>query len=265
MSTLNQGASSVDAETGSPSSEPFYHAVAVRCSWSARSHLRTAEALAATGNYGHALGHLIISREELGKGLGYRLVAEGLAKIEGEGRAKSIVVLPGGLDLRFNFYQHPEKTALNDGMVELLSFATQVVIAAALDMWTPAASSDSIPTVAPTPTPEPSPEAVKAGVKLVAEEMKKTAHEWKEKSVDGNRAKDLLKQRGFYVDEQGGVLSTPADVTKAVYEKELEEVQSDHKVAGPFGAEPIMDVLMRRAVAFALLGMFFPHGGGTRE
>ena len=244
--------------------EPFLQKVAVRCLWSAKSHLRSAQTLASESNYGHALGHLVISREELGKGLAYRLVVDELARIEGAGRARSVLILPGALNLRFNFYRHPEKTALNDGMVELLSFATQVVIAAALGLWSSGQTTAVASTVPPQPQPEPSPEAVRAGLKLLVEEMKKASHSWREGSVERNRAKDRLKQRGFYVDEDGGVLSTPSDITKEVYEKELEELRSAHKVAGPFVAEPIMDVLMRRAVAFALLG-FLATGGASKS
>lgn len=75
----------------------------------------SARAAASIKNFGHARALLVLSLEELGKAIGFRLCAEGWARIEGKGKGKEFVIRALG-DKRYRFASHSAKRDVTFGL-----------------------------------------------------------------------------------------------------------------------------------------------------
>jgi hypothetical protein len=225
--------------------------LAGECLKNAKQHLRAANLLAEAGQHGFAYSHLVLCEEELGKGFAWRLVADDWAKIEGEGRGRRIIILPGTLDLTFQFSSHLEKGALKVGMVELLMFVSDTVIRLGFEVgtgkWKPASGQPAIQ------TPSLSPQQQDA----MMQEIRKALTEWKEKTKDARKAEDEFKQFGFYVDLFEGGFITPDSIGPEIYEERRTLVDKELTRSAPFVREPIHNVLFAQFLLPMMIGAFF--------
>ena len=225
--------------------------LAGECLKNSKAHLRAADLLARAGLYGFAYSHLVLCEEELGKGFAWRLVADDWAKIEGEGRGRRIIILPGTLDLTFQFSSHLEKGALKVGMVELLMFVSDTVMRLGFEVgtgkWKSASGKSAIE------TPPLSPQQQDA----MMQEIRKALAEWKEKTKEERKAEDEFKQYGFYVDllEEGFV--TPDIIDKGIYDERRALVEKELTKSAPFVQEPIHNVLFAQFLLPMMIGAFF--------
>jgi hypothetical protein len=76
--------------------------------------------------------------------------------------------------------------------------------------------------------------------------VKQAVSEWRKRQDEETKLADQLKQRGLYVDNDGELLSTPADVDRSEYDARFSQVTEELRWFGPFVTEPIGDVLFRR-------------------
>lgn len=229
--------------------------VASACRRNALDHLRAAETLAEKGFYGFATAHLVLAEEELGKGLGYRLVIEGLAKIHGENRSRRFVVFPGQLDLEFQLYSpHHDKTTLKAGLTEILGLVSSIAIAMGLELPMTSGGIANYPSAALPPTPEVADENLRR--------FKMGLEEWRREQDVSTKQADRLKQRGLYVDDDGTTLSTPAKVERGTYQSRHDNVAEELRWYGPFLEETMEDVLFRRfMIPFIFSALTSPDSG----
>ena len=232
---------SANEDRGGDATDGRLETVTAACRRNAKDHLRAAEALAERGFYGFATAHLVLSEEELGKGLGYRLVIEGLAEIRGENRSRKLVVLPGKLDLEFHLYSpHYDKTTLKTGLTEILGLVSSLAIAAGLEL--PMSQEETAEGLTNANTLSPQVEA-EAWKRVLA-----ATEEWRREQDENTKRADQLKQHGLYVDDDGTTLSTPTEVGQDTYQSRHDQVAEELRWYGPFLEETIGDVLFRRFI-----------------
>lgn len=233
----------VGTETSQPSPTPpaaLLKDVAKECLWNAKSHLRAAEALAAKGMFGHAVSHLVLAEEELGKGLAYRMVIDEWAELEGEGRGRRVVLDFGSERLEFYLYSpHFDKTTLKTGAISVLGFASGLAIQAGIRLGGSTTLETSLGLEEALAT---STSVAQGGAAPSA----KPLGDWKKTAEAETRKRDQLKQQGFYVDVEGDRIMAPRQIEQETYQLQRTSVANDLQWFSPFVTEPIFSVLFRR-------------------
>lgn len=225
--------------------------LAGECLENAKAHLRGADLLAGAGHYGFGYSHLVLCEEELGKGFAWRLVADGWARIEGKGRGQRIIILPGTLDLTFQFSSHLEKGALKVGMVELLTFASDTAIRFGFEV------GSGKRTFAPGGMATQSSQLNPQGQDALMLKIRKALADWKEETKEERKGEDEFKQFGFYVDPFEGGFVTPDSIGKEFYDERRVLVDKELTKSAPFVQEEIGNVLLGQFVLPMILGAFF--------
>jgi hypothetical protein len=162
------------------------------------------KAAASLGNYGHGAALNILSLEELGKAIAFRLCYEGWGHVEGSGKqAEVVLTLPFVGTKRYRLYWHEPKRDLVYGLV----------------MWFLAPSIAMLLSVAVT-TPSGQLAVAKLAVDSEPEESPKDSSRFDLEDPD------TFRERGFYVELEDGQLKIPQEFPRDAYETSERAVSS---------------------------------------
>jgi len=158
----------------------------------------SAKAAASVGNFGHGCSLLILSMEELGKAIGYRLCAEGWARIEGKGKSQEFVVsIPIVGEKRFWLYGHADKRDVTTGLglLFLIPFFAMILL-----------YLSKVP-VSSTPAPSEVSVPGETGTEPTALDLLEF------------RELDALRESGLYVEIKEGSIASPNAITSGKFER----------------------------------------------